>query len=137
MYLENLNRGEILRNEYKIFEIGMFKKEGENSYLEIYDEFLDGIDGLTENSKILIFLWFDRSDEEVKRKTLMVHPRGNVKNPIRGVFSTRSPMRPNPIALYTVNIEKILGNKIYIEEIDAFSETPLIDIKNYSKELDF
>jgi tRNA (Thr-GGU) A37 N-methylase len=46
-------------------------------------------------------------------------------------------MRPNPIALYTVNIEKILGNKIYIEEIDAFSETPLIDIKNYSKELDF
>ncbi|MBA2859734.1 tRNA (N6-threonylcarbamoyladenosine(37)-N6)-methyltransferase TrmO [Methanococcus maripaludis] len=123
--------------EYKIFEIGMFKKDEKNSYLEIYDEFLDGIDGLTENSKILVFLWFNRSDEEVKRKTIMVHPRGNINNPIRGVFSTRSPMRPNPIALYTVKIEKILGNKIYIEEIDAFSETPLIDIKNYSKELDF
>ncbi|MBA2840016.1 tRNA-Thr(GGU) m(6)t(6)A37 methyltransferase TsaA [Methanococcus maripaludis] len=123
--------------EYKIFEIGIFKKDEKNSYLEIYDEFLDGINGLTENSKILVFLWFNRSDEEVKRKTIMVHPRGNINNPIRGVFSTRSPMRPNPIALYTVKIEKILGNKIYIEEIDAFSETPLIDIKNYSKELDF
>ena len=134
--MENLIRGEILRNEYKIFEIGMFKKEGENSYLEIYDEFLDGIDGLTKNSKILIFLWFNRSDNEDKRTILKVHPRGNINNPIRGVFSTRSPMRPNPIALYTVNIEKISGNKIYIEEIDAFSETPIIDIKNYSKELD-
>jgi len=123
-------------HEYKIFEIGLFKKEGENSYLEIYDEFLDGIDGLTKNSKILIFLWFNRSDNEDKRTILKVHPRGNINNPIRGVFSTRSPMRPNPIALYTVNIEKISGNKIYIEEIDAFSETPIIDIKNYSKELD-
>lgn len=123
-------------HEYKIFEIGMFKKEGEKSYLEIYDEFLDGIGGLTENSKILVFLWFDRSDDENKRKTLKVHPKGDINNPIRGVFSTRAPVRPNPIALYTVNIEKILGNKLYIEEIDAFSETPIIDIKNYSKELD-
>ncbi|MBA2861169.1 tRNA (N6-threonylcarbamoyladenosine(37)-N6)-methyltransferase TrmO [Methanococcus maripaludis] len=124
------------RKEYKIFEIGMFKKEGENSYLEIYDEFLGGMDGLTKNSKILVFLWFDGSDNETKRKTLKVHPRGNINNPIRGVFSTRSPMRPNPIALYTVKIEEISGNKLYIEEIDAFSETPIIDIKRYSKELD-
>jgi len=123
--------------EYTLVEIGMFKKEGEKSYLEIYDSYVDGIDGLTENSKILVFLWFDRSDSEQKRSILKVHPRGDVKNPIRGVFSTRAPVRPNPIALYTVKIEKIVSNRIYIEDIDAFTETPIIDIKNYSKELDF
>ncbi|ABR54424.1 protein of unknown function UPF0066 [Methanococcus vannielii SB] len=126
----------MIRKEYTIFEIGIFKKEETESYLEIFPEFFDGTEGLTNNSKILIFLWFNGSDNEDKRRTLRVHPKGNLKNPVRGVFSTRSPVRPNPIALYTVNINKIVENRIYIEEIDAFSETPLIDIKIYSKELD-
>ncbi|WP_343203928.1 TrmO family methyltransferase [Thermococcus sp. 2319x1] len=61
---------------------------------------------------------------------------GIQKNPLRGVFATRSPVRPNPIAIYTVKIVKIKGTKIFINEIDAFDSTPIVDIKPFVKGLD-
>jgi tRNA (Thr-GGU) A37 N-methylase len=61
-----------------------------------------------------------------------VHPRGNPDNPLRGVFATRSPFRPNLIALSQVKMVAVRGNLIEIEEIDAFADTPVLDIKRES-----
>ena len=114
---------------YEICPIGKVKQLEYRTVLNIFEEYSDGLDGLKEGMKILLLLWFDRSDIPEKRKILKVHPKGNPNNPIRGVFSTRSPVRPNPIGVYTVKILKIDGNNIFIEKIDAYEDTPIIDIK--------
>ncbi|UCF56354.1 MAG: SAM-dependent methyltransferase, partial [Deltaproteobacteria bacterium] len=57
-------------------------------------------------------------------------------NPLTGVFATRSPVRPNPISVYTCRILSIDGNVIHIEKIDALDGTPVIDIKPYVPRLD-
>ena len=114
---------------YEIYSIGKVRQSENITVLNIFEEYSDGLDGLKEGMKILLLLWFDRSDIPEKRKILKVHPKGNPNNPIRGVFSTRSPVRPNPIGVYTVKILKIDGNNIFIEKIDAYEDTPIIDIK--------
>ena len=114
---------------FEIYSIGKVKQLENRTVLNIFEEYSDGLDGLKEGMKILLLLWFDRSDTPEKRKILKVHPRGNPNNPIRGVFSTRAPIRPNPIAVYTVEILKIEENNIFIEKIDAYDNTPIIDIK--------
>lgn len=121
---------------FKIYPIGKVEQLKNSTVLNIFEEFKEGLNGLKEGEKILIFLWFDKSDTPDKRKILKVHPKGDPENPIRGVFSTRSPIRPNPIGVYTVEILKIDNNKIFVDKIDAFDDTPIIDIKIYSKELD-
>jgi tRNA-Thr(GGU) m(6)t(6)A37 methyltransferase TsaA len=72
----------------------------------------------------------------VKRATLRVHPRGDRSNPLTGVFATRSPRRPNPLALYTSRIHAVRGNRIEIDSVDALDGTPVIDIKPYIPESD-
>ena len=57
------------------------------------------------------------------------HPRGNPDNPLRGVFATRSPFRPNLIAQSQVGIISVEGNLIEIDGIDAFADTPVLDLK--------
>jgi tRNA-Thr(GGU) m(6)t(6)A37 methyltransferase TsaA len=76
-----------------------------------------------------VLYWFDRNDTPQKRSMLRVHPRGNPDNPLRGVFATRSPLRPNPIALSQVNVLSVRGSLIEIDGIDAFDDTPVLDIK--------
>ncbi|MDK2854391.1 tRNA (N6-threonylcarbamoyladenosine(37)-N6)-methyltransferase TrmO [Thermococcus sp. PK] len=121
--------------KFKLVPIGQVHKDSE-TFLEIYSEFAEAIEGLKEGDWIKLILWFHESDTPEKRRTLKVHPRGDPENPLRGVFATRSPVRPNPVAIYSVRILKITGAKIYIEEIDAFDGTPIIDIKPLVKRLD-
>ncbi|MCO6041291.1 tRNA (N6-threonylcarbamoyladenosine(37)-N6)-methyltransferase TrmO [Thermococcus alcaliphilus] len=121
--------------KFELIPIGQVHKDGE-TFLEIYPEFAEALEGLNEGDWIKLILWFHKSDTPEKRKTLKVHPSGDPKNPLRGVFATRSPVRPNPIAIYTVKIVKIQGTRIFITEIDAFDGTPIVDIKPFVKELD-
>ncbi|XRO74741.1 tRNA (N6-threonylcarbamoyladenosine(37)-N6)-methyltransferase TrmO [Methanocaldococcus sp. 28A] len=116
--------------------IGIVGQNENYTILEIFDEYIDGLEGLKEGNYIIILLWFHKSDDEEKRKILKVRPKGNIKNPLKGVFATRSPYRPNPIGKYTVKIRKINKNKIFIDKIDAYDKTPIIDIKIFSEELD-
>lgn len=121
--------------KFKLVPIGQVHKDSE-TFLEIYSEFAEAIEGLKEGDWIKLILWFHESDTPEKRRTLKVHPRGDPRNPLRGVFATRSPVRPNPVAIYTVKIVKIQGTRIFITEIDAFDGTPIVDIKPLVKELD-
>lgn len=85
--------------------------------------------GVEELDAIWVLYWFDRNDSPKKRAILQVHPRGNPQNPLRGVFSTRAPVRPNLIALSRCNVISVQDNIIEIDGIDALPDTPVLDIK--------
>jgi tRNA-Thr(GGU) m(6)t(6)A37 methyltransferase TsaA len=125
-----------MEDSFQIFPIGMIKKRDKSVTIEIHHEYEDALLGLSQYSHILVFSWFHKSDTPEKRSTLRVHPRGNKANPLTGVFATRSPVRPNPISVYTCRILSIDGNVIHIEKIDALDGTPVIDIKPYVPRLD-
>ena len=116
---------------FSLAPIGMVRKNGEETSIEVYDDFAAGLLGLEGFSHIFVFYWFDQNDTTEKRKTLRVHPRKDPRNPLTGVFATHSPRRPNPIALTLCKIVAITGNIIALEEIDAYDGSPVIDIKCY------
>ncbi|MGQ9918266.1 MAG: TrmO family methyltransferase domain-containing protein [Bryobacteraceae bacterium] len=62
---------------------------------------------------------------------MQVHPRGNRTNPLPGVFATRSPRRPNLIALTLCKIVSVKANVVEVEMIDAFAGTPVLDMKPF------
>jgi tRNA (Thr-GGU) A37 N-methylase len=66
-----------------------------------------------------------------RKEILQVHPRGNPENPLRGVFATRAPVRPNLIAISRCRVLSVEGRVIAIDDIDAFPDTPVLDIKPY------
>ena len=118
---------------FKIVPVGYVRKES-RTFIEILPEFREAINGLREGDWIKLVLWFHKSERA--RHVLKVHPYGNPKNPLSGVFATRSPYRPNPVALYTVKINRIEGEKLYIDDIDALDETPVVDIKIFVERYD-
>jgi len=85
----------------------------------------DGIRDFEIGAEIIVLTWLDRAD----RDTLVVHPRGDERNPLRGVFSTRSPDRPNPIGLHRVRIVDVEGLRVHVRDLEALDRTPIIDVK--------
>jgi tRNA-Thr(GGU) m(6)t(6)A37 methyltransferase TsaA len=85
----------------------------------------EGIRDLQAGTEILVFTWLDRA----RRDVLAVHPRGDARNPLTGVFSTRSPDRPNPIGLHRVRIESIDGTRVRVRNLEALDGTPIVDVK--------
>ncbi|MDQ3771293.1 MAG: tRNA (N6-threonylcarbamoyladenosine(37)-N6)-methyltransferase TrmO [Actinomycetota bacterium] len=85
----------------------------------------DGISHLEEDTDILVLTWLDRAD----RNVLAVHPRDDPRNPMTGVFSTRSPDRPNPIGLHRVHVVAIDGARVLVRDLEALQGTPIVDVK--------
>jgi tRNA-Thr(GGU) m(6)t(6)A37 methyltransferase TsaA len=97
-----------------------------NATLEIHPEFIECLEGLQPGQNIWIFTWL----HEAHRSVLKVHPRGDVLNPLTGVFATRSPDRPNPIGLHRAKILNLDGDRrIQVQGLEAIDGTPIIDIK--------
>jgi tRNA-Thr(GGU) m(6)t(6)A37 methyltransferase TsaA len=80
---------------------------------------------LRPGDEILVLTWLHRGDRDV----LAVHPRSDPANPVRGVFSTRSPDRPNPIGLHPASVIAVDGLTITVSGLEAIDGTPVIDIK--------
>jgi tRNA-Thr(GGU) m(6)t(6)A37 methyltransferase TsaA len=95
------------------------------AWLVLEPRVLDGLDGLAAGDEVLVLTWLDRADRDVLR----VHPRDDAARPERGVFSTRSPARPNPIGLHRVRIVSIDGPRLLVRDLEALNGTPVIDIK--------
>jgi tRNA-Thr(GGU) m(6)t(6)A37 methyltransferase TsaA len=114
---------------FRVNPIGHIRKNDGQVTVEILEYYQDALLGLEGFSHIIVFSWFHENDIPEKRKTLRVHPRGDKANPLTGVFATRSPARPNPIAITTCKILSIEKNIICIDKIDSFDNTPVIDIK--------
>lgn len=123
------NRMEGNQTEEKFVVKALGKVEG--NAIEILPEYRDAMDGLKEGMLIWVLYIFHLAEERMK-----VHPKGDVSRPLQGVFSTRSPYRLNRIALSATRIKKIEGGKIFVEEIDALSGSPVIDIKPYTEVYD-
>ena len=60
---------------------------------------------------------------------LSVHPRGDTSRAKEGVFSTRSPHRPNPIGLHRVEITAVDGRRARVRQLEALDGTPILDVK--------
>ena len=117
--------------QYQVNPIGWVRKKGEKTFLEINKEYRDGLLGVDKLESIWVLWWFDRNDNPKQRSILQVHRFGNMANPLTGVFATRAPVRPNLIALTRCKVLSVKDNIIEIDEIDAFKDTPILDIKRY------
>jgi tRNA-Thr(GGU) m(6)t(6)A37 methyltransferase TsaA len=84
-----------------------------------------GIRDLTIGTEIIVLTWLDRA----RRDVLAVHPRDDPQAPLRGVFSTRSADRPNPIGLHRVQIASIAGTRVCVRDLEALHGTPIVDVK--------
>jgi len=60
---------------------------------------------------------------------LRVHPRGDPRRPLTGVFSTRSPDRPNPVGLHRVRVTAVDGLRVRVSDLEAVDGTPVVDVK--------
>ena len=111
--------------------IGHVRKTEDRTLIVLDERYEPGLLGLKGFSHLHVFWWFDRNDTPEKRQVLQVHPMGDRENPLTGVFATRSPMRPNLIALSLCKLTSVRHNVIEVEEIDAFDGTPVLDIKPF------
>jgi len=115
---------------YTVHPIGWVRKSEGKTTIVVDSKYKDAMLGLDKCSELWVLYWFDRNDTPEKRSILQVHPRGDKRNPIRGVFATHSPVRPNLIAMTRCKIISVKENVIEIESIDAFPDTPVLDLKN-------
>ena len=126
---ENLRRAAI--NPICMTPVGMVKKQGKRSWLEIYPEYGSALTGLQDFSHLWVFYWFHENDTPEERQTLQVHPRRDPANPLTGVFACRAPVRPNLIGFTACRIIKVNGNVIEVADLDARDGTPILDLKPY------
>lgn len=115
--------------ESPLVDLDAAPKQGDEgapeAWLVLDEGVREGMADLTAGAEIIVLTWLDRA----RRDVLAVHPRGNPDNPITGVFSTRSPHRPNPIGLHTVQIVSVDGQRILVRNLEALDRTPIVDIK--------
>jgi tRNA-Thr(GGU) m(6)t(6)A37 methyltransferase TsaA len=125
-----------MEDDFRLFPVALIRRTGETTELQVFKNFEGALHGLDGFSHIILVCWFHESDTPEKRATLQVHPRNDKSNPLTGVFATRSPRRPNPVALYASRVRSIRGNVIGIDPIDVRDGTPVVDIKPYIPDID-
>jgi tRNA-Thr(GGU) m(6)t(6)A37 methyltransferase TsaA len=86
---------------------------------------LEALDGIRAGDEVLVLTWLDRA----RRDVLRVHPRSDLSRPQQGVFSTRSPDRPNPIGLHRVRVLAVDGLRVHVSDLEAVDGTPIVDVK--------
>lgn len=124
-YSQEKYKYEMPRQGVFVDKVGIIKLNPENNFEQALSD-LDGFD------KIWIFYQFHKN-QDWKPKVLPPRSSDNKK---KGVFATRAPYRPNNIGITCVNLEKIEGRKLYINNYDLLNETPIIDIKPYIPKYD-
>jgi len=103
------------------------------SEIVIFPQFVPGLLGIEREKYIYVLYWMHKVSEE-DEKVLQVHPRGERNNPLTGVFVTRSPRRPNPIALCVVELLEKKENVLKVRGLDALDNSPVLDIKRFAPE---
>ena len=100
-------------------------EDAPEAWLVFRPEVAEGLRDLAVGDEVVVLTWLDRAHRDV----LVVHPRGNPDNPETGVFSTRSPNRPNPIGLHPVRILAVDGARLRVSGLEAVDGTPILDLK--------
>jgi tRNA-Thr(GGU) m(6)t(6)A37 methyltransferase TsaA len=96
-----------------------------DAWLEVLPWATEALHGLAAGDEVIVITWLHRA----RRNVFQVHPRSDPRNPLAGVFATRSPDRPNPLGLHPVVVREIDGNRLRIGPIEAIDGTPVVDIK--------
>ena len=96
-----------------------------DAWIDLRAEFADALHRLAAGDEIVVITWL----HEARRGVLQVHPRSDPRNPVTGVFATRSPDRPNPLGLHPCTIRAIDGHTLRVGPIEAIDGTPVVDIK--------
>jgi tRNA-Thr(GGU) m(6)t(6)A37 methyltransferase TsaA len=117
---------------YQIRPIGYIRRNEGAIHLEISEPFHPALKQLDHFSHVMVFCWADRFDNAENRAMLQCRPP-YAEEHVTGVFATRSPLRPNPIAMTTC---KLLGldeenGVVQIADIDAYDGTRIVDLKAY------
>ena len=86
---------------------------------------LPGLEGIVPGDRVIVLTWLDRA----RRDVLRVHPRDDPRVPERGVFSTRSADRPNPVGLHEVEVLAVEGARVRVRDLEAVDGTPVVDLK--------
>jgi len=123
---------------YQVNPIGRIHVNDDDMFIAVSPAYLPGLQALDGFSHLQVFWWFSECDDDQSRRTLTCEKPYTQSPDVMGVFATRSPMRPNPIALSLVQVLDIDYDKgiIRIPYIDAIDGTPLLDIKPYTPSLE-
>jgi len=127
-----------MSNEFSVFAIGKVEVNASGFVLKIDEKYKAALRELDGFTHINVLWWCHLLDSEEYRKvTVTAKPYKNAPEKM-GIFATRSPVRPNPIALTPVTILHIDHEKgeILIPYIDAENDTPILDIKPYHPAVD-
>ncbi len=100
--------------------------EGAPSAWLVFDSSVrDALGSVRTGDELIVLTWLDRA----RRDILVVHPRGDLTRPPEGVFTTRSPHRPNPLGLHRVRVTAVDGLRVQVDHLEALNGTPIVDIK--------
>jgi tRNA-Thr(GGU) m(6)t(6)A37 methyltransferase TsaA len=110
-------------------DLGDAPKQGDegapDAWIEFEPEAVEGLRGIEPGQDVLVLTWLDRA----RRDVLAVHPRSDPTRPLQGVFSTRSPDRPNPTGLHRVTVLAIEEARLRVGPLEALDGTPVVDVK--------
>jgi len=95
------------------------------AWLVFEPQAVEGLRNIRPGDDLVLITWLDRA----RRDVLSVHPRGDVSRPPEGVFSTRSPHRPNPLGLHDVKVTAVEGARVRVRGLEAIDGTPIVDLK--------
>ena len=96
-----------------------------DAWIDFEPDVLEAMESIRVGDELLVLTWLDRADRDV----LVVHPRGDASRPPEGVFTTRSPHRPNPIGLHRVEVAEVEGSRLRVRNLEALDGTPVVDVK--------
>jgi tRNA-Thr(GGU) m(6)t(6)A37 methyltransferase TsaA len=96
-----------------------------DAWLVFERDVLPALDGVQPGDRLIVLTWLDRADRDILR----VHPRDDLSRPLRGVFTTRSAERPNPIGLHEVEVLAVEGERVHVRPLEALDGTPVVDVK--------
>ena len=95
------------------------------AWIVVDDAYVDGLLGVEVGDPVFVVTWL----HEAERDVLQVHSRGDESRPLTGVFSVRSPVRPNPLGLHLTTVTAVDGNRVQVAELEAIDGTPVVDLK--------
>jgi len=114
---------------YNVRRIGTVKRNEDKTWIELFEQYEEGLTGLDEFSHVTVIYWLDQNMTSEKRDNLLTSRKSHGRNV--GVYATHSPHRTNLIAISNCRILSVEGCRVYVDTIDALDDSPVLDLKSF------
>jgi tRNA-Thr(GGU) m(6)t(6)A37 methyltransferase TsaA len=104
------------------------RMQNEECVITVSVEYREGLHGIAPGDRLDVYYWMHKLEPD-QRRALKVHPQGDTRRPVKGVFGLRSPMRPNPIGVSTVHVKRVEEEELVVTAFDAEEGSPVVDVK--------